>query len=85
VRLRKRDLDWYRMFEKYAYVVADNEGVFFLDRHNWSRKQWAAIRDMLPEVAAGEDDFNARRLAYLVEHPNAPRDPGEMEELRGLT
>lgn len=42
--------DWQEMFARYAEVVVDNEGVFFLDASQWPADQWAAISTLVPQV-----------------------------------
>ena len=39
-------VDWRAMFGRYSEIVADREGVDFLDRRDWPADEWAAIEGL---------------------------------------
>lgn len=39
----RKESHWKGMFLKYATIVAEHEGVYFLDECDWSKKDWKVI------------------------------------------
>lgn len=43
------ELDWREMFAKYIDIIGVNEGVHFLERHDWTAEEWEGILDVYRE------------------------------------
>jgi len=48
MKLRKREVNWRRLLEKYLALVEGAEGTNFLWDWDWSRKDWEALRSLRP-------------------------------------